>query len=50
MNNLDAICGLAGAFLAFSPANGSSPCNREISIYIVPITGVPGGNPALNAA
>jgi hypothetical protein len=48
VNNLDAICGLAGAFGLF-PGNGSSPCNREISIYIIPITGVPGGNPALNA-
>jgi hypothetical protein len=46
VNNLDAICGIAGFF----PGNGSSPCNREISIYIIPITGVPGGNPALNAA
>jgi len=45
VNNLDAICGVAGFF----PGNGSSPCYREISIYIVPITGVPGGNPALNA-
>jgi len=49
VNNLDAICGMAGAFGLF-PGNGSSPCNREISIYIVPITGVPGGNPNLNAA
>ena len=45
VNNLDAICGVSGFF----PGNGSSPCNREISIYIVPITGVPGGNAALNA-
>jgi Carboxypeptidase regulatory-like domain len=49
VNNLDAICGMTGAFGLF-PGNGSSPCNREISIYIVPITGVPGGNPNLNAA
>jgi hypothetical protein len=48
VNNLDAICGLAGAFGLF-PGNGSSPCNREISIYIIPITGVPGGNPLLTA-
>jgi hypothetical protein len=48
VNNLDAICGMAGAFGLF-PGNASSPCNREISIYIIPITGVPGGNPALNA-
>jgi len=49
VNNLDAICGVAGVFGLF-PGNGSSPCNREISIYIVPLTGVPGGNPASNAA
>jgi hypothetical protein len=48
VNNLDATCGLAGAFGLF-PGNGSSPCNREISIYIVPITGVPGGSALLNA-
>jgi hypothetical protein len=48
VDNLDAICGMSGAFGLF-PGNGSSPCNREISIYIIPITGVPGGNPALNA-
>jgi hypothetical protein len=48
VNNLDTICGLSGAFGLF-PGNGTSPCNREISIYIIPITGVPGGNPALNA-
>ena len=45
VNNLDAICGVSGFF----PGNGSSPCNREISIYIVPLTGVPGGNAALNS-
>jgi Carboxypeptidase regulatory-like domain len=49
VNNLDAICGVTNPFGLF-PGNGSSPCNREISIYIIPITGVPGGNPALNAA
>jgi hypothetical protein len=48
VDNLDAICGMSGAFGLF-PGNGTSPCNREISIYIIPITGVPGGNPALNA-
>jgi hypothetical protein len=46
VNNLVAICGISGIF----PGSGSSPCNREISIYIVPITGVPGGSKALNAA
>ncbi len=49
VNNLDASCGMIGAFGLF-PGNGSSPCNREISIYIVPISGVPGGNPNLNSA
>jgi hypothetical protein len=48
VDNLDTICGMSGAFGLF-PGNGSSPCNREISIYIIPITGVPGGNPALTA-
>jgi hypothetical protein len=46
VNNLDAICGVSGFF----PVSGSSPCNREISIYIVPLTGVPGGNTGLNSA
>jgi hypothetical protein len=46
VNNLVAICGIAGII----PGSGSSPCNREISIYIVPLTGVPGGNAALNSA
>jgi hypothetical protein len=46
VNNLAGICGIAGVF----PGSGTSPCNREISIYIVPLTGVPGGNPALNSA
>jgi len=51
VNNLDATCGMSGAFGLFPPpATPTSPCNREISIYIIPITGVPGGNPALNAA
>lgn len=50
VNNLDAICGFSGAAGAFfpPPANPTSPCNREISIYIVPIGGLP-GNPGLNA-
>jgi hypothetical protein len=50
VNNLDAICGLSGAGALFfpPPANPTSPCNREISIYIVPIGGLP-GNPGLNA-
>jgi len=50
VNNLDAICGFSGVpGLFFSPpANPTSPCNREISIYIVPIQGVP-GSPNLTA-
>jgi hypothetical protein len=46
IKNLVGICGIAGVV----PGTGSSPCNREISIYIVPLTGVPGGNPNLNSA
>jgi hypothetical protein len=36
VNNLDAICGVTGA-LGLFPGNGSSPCNREISIFLVPL-------------
>ncbi|HYL63865.1 MAG TPA: TonB-dependent receptor [Candidatus Methylomirabilis sp.] len=46
VKNLVGICGITGVV----PSSGSSPCNREISIYIVPITGVPFGNPNLNSA
>jgi Carboxypeptidase regulatory-like domain len=46
VDNLVGICGIAGIV----PGSGSSPCNREISIYIVPLTGVPGGSAALNSA
>ena len=42
--NLTAICGVAPLF----PGNGSSPCNREISIYVDPIT--PTGLPGLQTA
>jgi hypothetical protein len=42
--NLTAICGVHPLF----PGNGSSPCNREISIYIDPIT--PTGLPGLQTA
>src|SRR5262249_48877891 len=45
VNNVTAICGIEGVVAG----TGTSPCNREISIYIIPITGVPTGNPALNA-
>ena len=47
VKNLVAICGIAGTPFVGS---GNSPCNREISIYIVPLTGVPFGNANLNAA
>ncbi|HKW56215.1 MAG TPA: TonB-dependent receptor [Candidatus Acidoferrum sp.] len=46
VKNLVGICGITGVV----PSSGNSPCNREISIYIVPITGVPFGNPNLNSA
>lgn len=51
VNNLDAICGFSGAPGLFfpPPASPTSPCNREISIYIVPIQGVPGGAANLTA-
>jgi len=40
--NLTAICGFAqGGGPPFLGGNGSSPCNREISIYVDPIGGVP---------
>jgi hypothetical protein len=48
VNNLTAICGIAG--IPAFPGNGSSPCNREISIYLLfPPGVVPGQNPALNS-
>jgi len=49
VNNLDTICGMTGA-LGLFPGNGSSTCNREVSIYVIPLPGVPGGNPNLNSA
>jgi hypothetical protein len=49
VNNLDAICGFSGFPGTIFPGNGRSPCNREISIYIVPIQGVPGGAANLSA-
>ena len=44
VGNLTAICGIAPLF----PSSGTSPCNREISIYIDPIT--PTGLPGLETA
>jgi hypothetical protein len=39
--NLTAICGFSQFGVPIIPGNGSSPCNREISIYVDPIAGVP---------
>jgi hypothetical protein len=42
--SLTAICGFSQFGVPIIPGNGSSPCNREISIYVDPITstGIPG--------
>jgi Carboxypeptidase regulatory-like domain/TonB dependent receptor len=39
--NLTAICGFSQFGTPIIPGNGSSPCNREISIYVDPLGGVP---------
>jgi hypothetical protein len=39
--NLSAICGVSQFGTPIIPGNGSSPCNREISIYVDPLGGVP---------
>src|SRR5579864_5075852 len=39
--NLTATCGFSQFGVPIIPGNGSSPCNREISIYVDPIGGVP---------
>jgi len=39
--NLTAICGFSQFGVTIIPGNGSSPCNREISIYVDPLGGVP---------
>ena len=41
MANLTAICGFSQFGVPIIPGNGSSPCNREISIYVDPLGGVP---------
>ena len=46
--NLSAICGVSQFGFPIVPGNGSSPCNREISIYVDPIT--PTGIPGLQTA
>jgi hypothetical protein len=38
--NLSAICGFSQFGVPIIPGNGSSPCNREISIYVDPLGGV----------
>ena len=39
--NLSAICGVSQFGVPIIPGNGSSPCSREISIYVDPLGGVP---------
>ena len=39
--NLTAICGFSQFGIPIIPGSGSSPCNREISIYVDPLGGVP---------
>src|SRR5580700_6412069 len=46
--NLTAICGVSQFGFPIVPGSGSSPCNREISIYVDPIT--PTGIPGLQTA
>jgi len=41
VGNLSAICGFSQFGVPIIPGSGSSPCNREISIYVDPIAGVP---------
>jgi len=41
VQNLGAICGFSQFGTPIIPGSGSSPCNREISIYVDPIGGVP---------
>lgn len=39
--NLTGICGFSQFGVPIIPGSGASPCNREISIYVDPIGGVP---------
>jgi len=39
--NLSSICGVSQFGITIIPGAGSSPCNREISIYVDPLAGVP---------
>jgi len=49
--NLTATCGFSQFGVPIIPGSGSSPCNREISIYVDPIGGIPAlglaGSPAI---
>jgi hypothetical protein len=46
--NLTGICGVSQFGFPIIPGTGASPCNREISIYVDPLTptGIPGLQPA----
>jgi hypothetical protein len=46
--NLSSICGVSQFNVPIIPGTGASPCNREISIYVDPIT--PTGIPGLQTA
>jgi hypothetical protein len=39
--NLSSICGFSQFGIPIIPGTGASPCNREISIYVDPLGGVP---------
>jgi hypothetical protein len=41
VGNLGKICGFSQFGTPIIPGNGSSPCNREISIYVDPLGGIP---------
>jgi hypothetical protein len=41
VGNLTSICGFSQFGVPIIPGSGTSPCNREISIYVDPIAGVP---------
>lgn len=41
VGNLTSICGFNQGPVVIIPGSGSSPCNREISIYVDPLGGVP---------
>jgi len=39
--NLISTCGISQFGVVLAPSNNSSPCNREISIYVDPLAGIP---------